>query len=175
VITFLGRLHPTKRLDLLLAAFRKVQRAIPDSFLALAGRPDGIDPSRLELGDRSLWLGELEEAEKWDLLRESSLLALCSDSESFGLSVIEALSVGVPVVATRTCPWDELEARGCGLWVPQNEDGIAQGMERILKDETLARNMGDRARAFVDERYRWPVIGREMARCYAKFLAWAKG
>ncbi len=174
VVAFLGRLHPTKRIDLLLAAFHKVRRRVPGSFLVLAGRPDGIDPARLELGERSLWLGELDDTEKWELLRESSLLVLCSDSESFGLSVLEALSVGVPVVTTRTCPWEEIEVHGCGFSVLQDENSIAEGMEQILTDDAMARSMGDRARAFVDERYRWSAIGREMARRYAALLVGRK-
>jgi len=168
VIAFLGRLHPTKRLDLLIEAFRKVHRAVPDSFLVLAGRPDGIDPGALGLGERSLWLGQLNEPEKWELLRESGVLVLCSDSESFGLSVLEALSVGVPVVATRTCPWEEVETRGCGFWVAQDADSLAEGIRRILTDDELARRMSVRARALVAERYQWPAIGREMARRYAQ-------
>ena len=168
VVAFLGRLHPTKRLDLLISAFRKVHRAIPDSFLVLAGRPDGIDLRDLGLGERSLWLGELAEWEKWELLRESAVLVMCSDSESFGLSVLEALSVGVPVVVTRTCPWEEIEARECGFWVEQDAESVAEGIERILTDEARARRMSERARALVAERYRWPAIGREMARRYAE-------
>lgn len=168
LISFLGRLHPTKRLDLLVDAFRKVRGAVPDSFLVLAGRPDGIDPRDLGLGERGLWLGELEDAEKWELLRESGVLVMCSDSESFGLSVLEALSVGVPVVVTRTCPWEEVEARGCGFWVGQDADSVAEGIQRILKDEARARRMSESARALVAERYRWPAIGREMARRYAQ-------
>ncbi len=168
LVAFLGRLHPTKRLDLLIAAFRKARRAVPDSLLILAGRPDGVDPGSLGLGEGSIWIGELDEREKWALLGESSVLVLCSDSESFGLTVLEALSVGVPVVATRTCPWEEVENRGCGFWVPQDSDSIADALRRILMDPALARRMGERARALVAERYRWPAIGREMALRYAQ-------
>jgi len=171
LIAYLGRLHPTKRLDLLVEAFRKIQRAVPDSMVVLAGRPDGTDPRTLGLGNGSLWLGELNEGDKWQLLRDSSVLVMCSDSESFGLSVLEALSVGVPVVVTRTCPWEEVETRGCGFWVAQDVDSVAEGIRRILTDDALARRMGEQGRALVAERYRWPAIGREMASHYARVCA----
>lgn len=168
LVTFLGRLHPTKRLDLLVAAFQRLQSGVPDSVLVLAGRPDGVDPRSFGLGREIRWLGELEEEEKWKLLSETAVLVMCSDSESFGMSVLEALSVGVPVVATRTCPWDEIEAHGCGFWVAQDPESLAEAMRRVLSDSLLARQMGARGQALAAERYRWPAIGREMARCYER-------
>ena len=62
-------------------------------------------------------LGELNEPDKWWLLSESAVFALCSDSESFGMSVVEAMAAGMPVVVTHTCPWQEVETVGCGMWV----------------------------------------------------------
>jgi glycosyltransferase involved in cell wall biosynthesis len=166
LVTFLGRLHPTKRLDLLVEAFRRVQPAIPDSILVLAGRPDGLDPRSLGMGPKMRWVGELDEDEKWGLLAESSVLVMCSDSESFGMSVLEALASGVPVVVTRTCPWEEVATHGCGFWVSQDATSIAEGIQRILSDESVALRMKESARALVARRYRWPAIGQEMAQRY---------
>lgn len=171
LVTFLGRLHPTKRLDLLVAAFQSLRSAVPDSVLVLAGRPDGVDPRSLGIGPEIRWLGEVDDDEKWKLLSETAVLVMCSDSESFGMSVLEALSAGVPVVATRTCPWEEIEAHGCGFWVAQDSESIADSIRRILSDSTLARQMGARGRALAAERYRWPAIGHEMARYYERARA----
>jgi glycosyltransferase involved in cell wall biosynthesis len=171
IVTFLGRLHPTKRLDLLREAFRILQRTVPRSLLVLAGRPDGVQPGSLALGEGVRWLGELGEPEKWELLDETSVLVLCSDSESFGVSVLEGLAAGVPVVVTRTCPWEEVQTRGCGLWVEQSAAAIAEGIRVILSDSKLAKDMGHRGRALVEERYQWPLIGREMARRYERVRA----
>jgi glycosyltransferase involved in cell wall biosynthesis len=171
LITFLGRLHPTKRLDLLFSAFHQLQSSIPDAMLVLAGARDGIDPDSLALDERARWLGELDENEKWRLLSESSALVLCSDSESFGMSVVEALSMGVPVVVTRSCPWEDVEVRGCGVWVPQDSGSIADGLRRILGNRDLASKMGEKGRALAAERYQWPAIGRDMARCYERVTA----
>lgn len=171
LVTFLGRLHPTKRPDLLVEAFRRLRLKVPEALLILAGRPDGLDVSSLRLDESMRWLGPLEEREKWALLFESSALVLCSDSESFGMSVLEALSAGVPVVATRTCPWQEIEAHGCGLWVEQQTESIADGIEQILGDAALARRMGEKGRQLVATRYRWPAIGRLMMQKYRSLVA----
>jgi len=171
VVTYLGRLHPTKRLDLLVDAFRRVRARVPEALLLLAGRPDGLEPGSLRLEDGMRWLGPLDEGDKWALLFESSALAMCSDSESFGMSVLEALAAGVPVVVTRTCPWEEIDAHGCGFWVDQNPESIAEGIERILRDPARARSMGESGRDLVAARYRWPVIGRSMAQQYERVLS----
>jgi glycosyltransferase involved in cell wall biosynthesis len=167
VVAFLGRLHPTKRLDLLIAAFQDVRKVVPDCVLVLAGRPDGIDPRSLGLGSEIRWLGELDETEKWELLSEVDVVVLCSDSESFGLCVLEALSVGVPVVVTRTCPWEEVESHGCGFWVAQDTASLAAATCRILTDAELAQRMKENALALVKGRFEWSAIGREMAHQYA--------
>jgi glycosyltransferase involved in cell wall biosynthesis len=171
LVTFLGRLHPMKRLDLLVEAVAVVRGSLPDALLAVAGRPDGVDPRSLEGGPGVRWIGELEENEKWQLLAESSVLVLCSDSESFGMSVVEALSMGVPVVATRTCPWEELETVGCGFWVAQEPQAIAAGIRRILSDCELASRMSANGRALVATRYRWSAVGQDMARIYSRVVA----
>jgi glycosyltransferase involved in cell wall biosynthesis len=173
VVLFLGRLHPTKRIDLLLAAMDRVRSIRPGARLVLAGPPDGLDLERL-LRDASRKeavqvLGEVT-TEKWSLLSSADVLVLCSDSESFGMSVVEALAVGTPVVATRTCPWEELETERCGYFVEQTPAGIAEGILAVLSDPAGARAMGERGRKLVANRYHWTVIGREMARRYRGIL-----
>ena len=117
------------------------------------------------------WLGELKEEEKWSLLSESAAFALCSDSESFGMSVVEAMAAGVPVVVTHTCPWQEIETVGCGLWVPQQHDAVATALHWLLTHPTEARQMGDRGRGYAHTRYAWEPIARTMATYYANALA----
>jgi glycosyltransferase involved in cell wall biosynthesis len=106
-VTFVGRLHAIKRLDLLIAAFRQVQTRVSNVHLMIAGPAEAATLSaalrRETVANAAIhWLGEINEAEKWALLRASRVFALCSDSESFGLGVVEALAAGVPVVVTRT-------------------------------------------------------------------------
>jgi glycosyltransferase involved in cell wall biosynthesis len=79
--------------------------------------------------------------------------------------------MGVPVVATRTCPWEELETNGCGFWVGQDSTEIAAGVEHLLSDRDLARRMGENAAAVAARRYRWAAVGRDMAQSYARFAS----
>jgi glycosyltransferase involved in cell wall biosynthesis len=94
----------------------------------------------------------------------------CSDSESFGLAVVEAMAASVPVVVTRTCPWAEIETRGCGFWVDQSAAAVAGALRRLIENPALAAAMGARGAALVRERYSWEIIGRTMSAAYAGVL-----
>ena len=74
--------------------------------------------------------GAIHGADKWALIKDADVMVQCSDSESFGLSVVESLASGVPAVVTRTCPWSEIETLGCGLWVESDRGGDRRGARR---------------------------------------------
>jgi phosphatidyl-myo-inositol dimannoside synthase len=91
---------------------------------------------------------------------------MCSDSESFGMSVLEAMAAAVPVVVTRTCPWPDVHRHGSGFWVDQRAGAIADALHRVLSDPARAREMGRRGRALAETRYRWDVIAESFAAEY---------
>ncbi|MEP6919458.1 MAG: glycosyltransferase, partial [Acidobacteriota bacterium] len=109
VVLFLGRMHRIKRIDLLADAFVELRATHPRAHLVLAG-PDEhqlLPDLRRRLSahaDHLHTIGAIHGGDKWALLRDADAMVQCSDSESFGLSVVESLAAGVPVVATRTCP-----------------------------------------------------------------------
>jgi glycosyltransferase involved in cell wall biosynthesis len=172
VILFLGRMHRIKRLDLLADAFAIVRQTQPSAHLILAG-PDehNLIPGILRrLSDHAAFvhaIGAVYGDDKWALLKDADVMVLCSDSESFGLSVVESLASGVPAVVTRTCPWSELETEGCGCWVEQTAPAIAAAVVALAADPDRRARMGARASAFARERYSWDAIAPRMARLYA--------
>jgi glycosyltransferase involved in cell wall biosynthesis len=172
LVVFLGRIHPIKRLDLLAAAFDLVCAARPQVHLVMAGPNEDdhrsvVEPLFAGCHDHVHWIGEVDPAQRSALLADADVLVLCSSSENFGMSVAEALAASVPVVATRTCPWEDIETHGCGFWVESEAAAVADAVVRILDDPALAREMGMRGRALIRDQYSWPAIGRAMADHYA--------
>jgi glycosyltransferase involved in cell wall biosynthesis len=172
VVLFLARMHRIKRLDLLGAAFDQVRATHPSTHLVLAG-PDehGLVPDLLrQLAAHAGAVHALDivsGADKWALLKDADVMVQCSDSESFGLAVVESLAAGVPVIATRTTPWREIEARDCGFWVEQTAPAIAAAIRTLVDDPVRRAGMGERAAAFAREHYGWDAIAPVMARLYS--------
>lgn len=177
LFAFLGRIHRIKRLDLLAEAFLKFRAKRADARLVLAGPFEQEDYCR-ELRQRLApaaeavhWTGHLGVSEKWSLLADATALVVCSDQESFGLSIVEALAVGAPVIVTRTCPWQEVVTAGCGLWVEQDSDAIAAALGQLAADPEAARAMGRRGRLLVAQRYTWEAIASSLAEHYRNIHA----
>ena len=176
LVVYLGRLHVKKRLDLLAAAFERVRAVHADASLVIAGPDEGayrrrVEPCFASAGESVRWTGELDNTEKWSLLADATALVMCSDSENFGNSVLEALAAGVPAVVTQTCPWEAVEREGCGFWVPQNADAIARALLDLLRDPVAARAMGERGRTLARDRYSWNAVARVMLDHYRAALA----
>jgi glycosyltransferase involved in cell wall biosynthesis len=172
-VLFLGRMHRLKRLDLIADAFAAARDRRPSMHLVLAGPdeqhllPDLIHRLSAD-ADHVHAIGAVHGADKWSLLKDADVMVQSSDSESFGLSVVESLASGVPVIVTRTCPWAEIETYECGLWVEQTVEAIAAAIETLASDPVRRRRMGERARAFARDRYSWDTIAPQMARLYAE-------
>jgi glycosyltransferase involved in cell wall biosynthesis len=172
VVTFLGRMHRIKRLDLLVDAFAAAHSTHPSMRLVLAG-PDeqrlvsGLLERASDAVEHIHAIGEIHDADKWALVKDADVVVQCSDSESFGMSVIEALASGVPVIATHTCPWSEIETNGCGFWVEQTAPAIARALGALVSHPSLRASMGERGSAFARDHYSWDAVAARMARLYS--------
>ena len=103
-ITYVGRLEPYKRVDLMLRAGARLVDRFPDLELLVIGK--GSDRQRLEtltrglgLAGRTRFTGFIEDGERDALLAGTRACAFPSEKEGWGLTVIEANALGTPVVA----------------------------------------------------------------------------
>jgi len=92
---------------------------------------------------------------------------LPSFSENFGSVVAEALAAGLPVIASKGTPWAELVTSKCGWWVENDPETLARTIcEMMSLTDDERREMGERGRKLVEEKYQWPAIGKQMAKAY---------
>lgn len=159
-LLYLGRLHPEKGLPELVRAYRRTDLTTP---LVIAGRDEGLAGRLSALASRDpriRILTELTQDQRWGLLAGCRALVLPSRHEGQGIVVAEAWAQGKPVVATRAGALPTvIDHESDGLLVPRgNEPALAAALSRIVRDDSLARRLGQRGRAKAERRYRWSRI-----------------
>lgn len=123
-----GRLAPEKGLDTLLDAFREA--AIPESTLVLVG--DGPERAALELQAPPNVIFAGWRNDPWPFYGLFDIFVLPSRYEAFGISLLEALHAGVPVLSTRSQGPGELLADGGGMLVDVDDvPGMAQALRHL--------------------------------------------
>lgn len=100
-------------------------------------------------------------------LAEADVAFAPSPAETFGLSVLEALACGTPVVAANTGGGGELVSSGAGVAVPATPDGLAAGTLEVLSRPVAARRLGARRRA---ELFPWSATVDSMLNLHAKVV-----
>jgi glycosyltransferase involved in cell wall biosynthesis len=132
---------PHKNHGTLLSAFAVVAAARPDIALVLTGAPGSAERdvrasvARLRLRDRVHRLGRIPRAELRRLLHRAVALVYPSRYEGFGLPLAEAMALGCPVIASNTGALPEVMGEAGVAVDPDDADGWAGAMERVLDDE----------------------------------------
>ncbi len=179
IIGFLGRIHRVKALSQLIDAAAILRARAPRFSLHLAGPTPDLQyhqellaqVQRLGLQSIVFLPGELLGEAKRTFYERCRVIVLPSSTENFGNIVPEALSHGVPVVASRFTPWAELEDVRCGRWVENSPTELANAIETYLRSPDLARIEGERGRALVERRYTWEAVARSMIDVYREAIS----
>ena len=157
ILVHISNFRRSKRVEDVVRAFAAIRLEVP-SVLLMVG--DGADRTfsrevAVELGvERYVrYLGQLDAVE--DVLASGDLFLLTSANESFGLAALEAMSSGVPVVATTAEGLPELVRSGeTGYLVPVGDvAGMARRAIELLTDETRRCQMARAARRVAIDRY----------------------
>ena len=151
IIVHVSNMRPVKRLGDLMTAFIKLRRRMKAKMLLVG---DGPERARVEMQahrggvlDDVLFLGNQMEIR--EILSIADVYCLPSETESFGLSALEAMACEVPVVASRVGGLPEVVADGeCGYLVEcGNTEELSQRLWELCANRELARAMGRAARA----------------------------
>jgi N-acetyl-alpha-D-glucosaminyl L-malate synthase BshA len=157
IIMHISNFRPVKRVDDVVRVSARVMEKLPARLILVGDGPDrpmAEDKARsLGIGDRIVFLGKQESVA--ELLACADLFLLPSESESFGLSALEAMASEVPVVGTRCGGLEELVEDGrTGRLLPVGAvDAMADAAIEILADPARQTAMGRAGRAEAEEVY----------------------
>jgi phosphatidyl-myo-inositol alpha-mannosyltransferase len=173
-LLFLGRLDPRNGLDTVLAAMPRILRHYPRARLTIAG--DGpLRPvyERLArpLGERVEFVGRVNGNRPAHYARAA--LYLCPTTKaSFGITLLEAMACGTPILASDITGFRELVDSGReAVLVPKNRaDRWALAVLELLGDRPRLRAMGEAGRSKA-ERFAWPRIAERVMRLYRRVLS----
>ena len=144
----LGRLHPKKGLERLIAAMGRLPAEVVLDIYG-TGAPDYT--ARLQglaapFGGRIRFHGAVSGDAKTRAFAGADIFVLPSHSENFGIVVAEALAHAVPVITTQATPWRGIAAKGCGGIVSDSDD-LAEVIAQLAAGDLDA--MGQRGRAWM--------------------------
>ncbi|ARV61239.1 glycosyl transferase family 1 [Nostocales cyanobacterium HT-58-2] len=176
IILFLSRLHPKKGLDYLIPALGKLTN---DCFtFVIAGSGSSEYESEVEslvlahgIRHRTHITGFVQGEVKDILMQGADLFVLTSYSENFGVAVLEALAVGLPVLVTPGVALaDVVNEQRLGYVAQLNIAEISSLVQQALEHPQETKSMGDRARQLVQENYTWNSIADNLIEIYIKVL-----
>jgi len=143
---FVGRIARIKKIENIILACAYSKKFVSKNYkLVIAGPTDKeFLPYRRELEKLVIsnnlqfnieFVGEVNSPEKEKLFSQSKSLFVVSDSENFSNVVVESLSQGTPVIASKGTPWDSLINHNAGFWIDNSPRSIAGKMDEIITME----------------------------------------
>jgi glycosyltransferase involved in cell wall biosynthesis len=175
-LLFLGRLHPIKGIENLLNAYKLVgqQLSMPVS-LTIAGAGDRPYTEELRARIKSLELceqvhmmGAVTGSEKEKAFLNADVVVVPSHTENFAMVVAEALAYGIPVIASTGTPWQRLAEMGCGLWVDNRPESLAEAIATISR--MPLQEMGLKGREWMQKEFAGEVVAKQMASVYESLI-----
>lgn len=197
-ILFVGRISPEKGVHVIIDAFNKVVSRYPQAQLKLVGSENALvpwytldreDPQiqnllpyyqgsyRAQLQERIastaassvFFLGKVPHFELFEYYQQADIFLFPSVwNEAFGMPIIEAMSMGLPVIATRGGAFPELVEDGkTGLLVERGDaDALAEAILRLLVDDNLRIAMGEAGRRRAVEKFDWDHQAQKLLHQY---------
>ncbi|MBN1887067.1 MAG: glycosyltransferase family 4 protein [Thermoflexales bacterium] len=176
-VLFSGTLEPRKNLPGLLQAYHSLLARLPDiPPLLIAGRRgwlyDGIwaQVERLELAKRVRFVENPEDEELAALYNGAGVLVLPSFYEGFGLTVLEAMACGVPVIAANRASLPEIAGGAALLVEPEDTGALAEALEQVLTGPALRARLIE-AGQLQAARFSWTTTAQQTLAVYRQVLA----
>jgi len=176
-ILFMGTLEPRKNVGVLLAAYAELLKDVPTApklWLA-GGATEAAAPwlraiEQPPLAGHVEHLGYITSDRRYDLYEQASMFVLPSHLEGFGITVLEAMAAGVPVIVSRRGALPEVTGGAGQIVEPDDAGGLAAAMKTYLRNSADAAAAADRGVARA-KHYSWDASADTLLATYAAAVA----
>ena len=163
--TFVGRIHPIKKIENLIQAAINSEKFKNSNYtILIAGKATDAQLEYLEslkkmvrdhlLNEKIIFLGHIDGDEKEHLFAKSKFMVLPSETENFGNVVIEALNQRTPVIASLGTPWEILNKNNAGFHISNHPDTLKKYLEiSIEMSDSEYENLSLNAEKLVDQEF----------------------
>ncbi|MDE2084288.1 MAG: glycosyltransferase [Xanthomonadaceae bacterium] len=174
-LLFVGRLAPSKGLNVLLDAMPGILASRPDVSLTIAGfGPEEsalrAQATRLGVAEKVAFIGAIQQSALPDLYRRAAVFiapyvrTTSGEQEGFGLTIVEAIGCGCPVVATDMPGLRDIFGAHAGHMVePGSANALAAVVMRLLDDPVVARQRAEEQRRRIVAKFDWIVVTERYA------------
>jgi alpha-1,3-rhamnosyl/mannosyltransferase len=171
-ILYVGRADPYKNVATLVRSLARLSQISPMPVeLVIAGSRDPRYPEaeqlarQLGVADRVRWTGYLSDEALLQLYQTADVLGHASRYEGFGLQVAEAMACGLPVVTSDAGSLPEVAGDAALRLAPDDAEGFAQAIHRVLSDSALAEDLRRRGLAQA-ARFTWASTAQQTLDVY---------
>ncbi|HEC81217.1 MAG TPA: glycosyltransferase family 1 protein [Thermoplasmatales archaeon] len=176
-VMFAGRIDREKGLFDLVESARYICSERSDVFFVIAGKGRDLDKlkqmvKKKGILNRFIFVGQVDRDQLVKLYQNATIFVFPSYHEGLPGAVLEAMSCGLPVVATDVRGNSDIiinEKNGI-LVPPRSPRKLADAIYKLLEHEDLRKNLGSNARKIVEKRYSWNVVSNRFIRCYESLI-----
>jgi glycosyltransferase involved in cell wall biosynthesis len=177
-VLYTGVLRARKGLVDLIACARQVCKVSSDVRFFICGRGPLLHDlerkaRKVGLQRRIVFLGYLERDRLIQVYQNAAVHIVPSHYEGLPTVLLEAMSCGLPVVATNIGGNNEVISSGLNgfLVPPRRPEEMANSVLRLLADPALRERIGRAARETIEKRYTWDIIADNIVKCYESLLS----
>lgn len=172
-LLFMGRIATNKKIERILHIVKKLQEFLPEVQLIVVGEDWGelnhlkLLAKKLEIGKAVKFTGPLETGKLRKIFATSDLFLLASDYEGFGISVIEAMAAGIPVVVNDIESMRELVKNGKNGFRTDFTDyeKTSKLIAKILQNKKLMGELSTNGRNYARQ-FDWEVVAKKLENLY---------
>jgi glycosyltransferase involved in cell wall biosynthesis len=179
IVLFVGRLYHRKGLEILLRSIPPVLREFSKVKFVISGKGFKkkeenlrILAQELNIEENVKFLGYVPDEKLPSLYSASDIFVLPAIYENFPFAILEAQAAGLPVISTKVGGIPEFLVDNENGFVIDPGDSIqlTQRLLALLQDAKLAKEMGDRGRKLIEEKFDWRIITGQVIDLYHKLL-----